>query len=458
MKKQKKFNLCKIISPCQYCKSNDFCKEWVNFIDRHGYPKCYAHFDERKSLSLPSVRDYVQDKSKIVSHSFYPFIHFQRKNSRYGKKGRKKSRHLYYCSHLDRCVYQRYAFLINYQYNVWAKENDMDDVAIAYRDNLGKDNIDFAQFAIDTIRKTNACFIMVGDFTDFFDGLNHQYLKKMLCKLLKQSYLPPDYYAVFKNITKFSSWDWKEIVRASGESITERGVRKKINQKRTILTREQFDKNKHYIKRNDTGVGIPQGSPISAVLANVYMIEFDSFIKKYVEENSGIYMRYSDDFILIFPEDDVVAIEKHKRFIASYMKTMKGLVELQSEKTHFYIYKNSKILSYPSLEPSVIDYLGFCFDGQKIKIRPKSVTKYYYRMRRKAKTVGRCNGISSKGKYIFPRNLYNTYALNKEKQTFISYAIKANRKLSLQDAEINSLIKNHKKKIAMAIKAAKRGK
>ena len=47
------------------------------------------------------------------------------------RKLQKKIRELYYCSHLDRCVYQRYAFLLNYWYNIWASKNDIDDVAIA---------------------------------------------------------------------------------------------------------------------------------------------------------------------------------------------------------------------------------------------------------------------------------------------------------------------------------------
>ena len=241
------------------------------------------------------------DRTKIVTHSFYPFIHFEKKNSRYGKKGPKKPRELYYCSHLDRCVYQRYAFLLNYQYNIWACENNIDDVAIAYRDSLGKNNIDFAKDAFDAIRSFPQCFILVGDFTNFFDNLEHQYLKKMMCEVLGVERLPQDYFSVFKNITRFSSWDWKDIVKAAGENIAERGVRKKINSKETVLTKEQFQKNKKDIKKNISGVGVPQGSPISAVLSNIYMIKFDKDIKRYVTSKGGIYMRYSDDFIIVLP-------------------------------------------------------------------------------------------------------------------------------------------------------------
>ena len=372
MKTQKEYNQCQQPISCHNCSSNQICQAWVNFVKHHNDTKPYAHFDLRVSLSMPSIRKYVMDRTKIVTHSFYPFIHFEKKNSRYGKKGPKKPRELYYCSHLDRCVYQRYAFLLNYQYNIWACENNIDDVAIAYRDSLGKNNIDFAKDAFDAIRSFPQCFILVGDFTNFFDNLEHQYLKKMMCEVLGVERLPQDYFSVFKNITRFSSWDWKDIVKAAGENIAERGVRKKINSKETVLTKEQFQKNKKDIKKNISGVGVPQGSPISAVLSNIYMIKFDKDIKRYVTSKGGIYMRYSDDFIIVLPYERDAEIADFTSYIFSYVESMKGLIDLQKEKTSCYTYKDEVI--YEGDQPSSINYLGFLFDGKSIRIRPVSYT------------------------------------------------------------------------------------
>lgn len=450
MKTQKEYNQCQQPISCHNCSSNQICQAWVDFVKHHNDTKPYAHFDLRVSLSMPSIRKYVMDRTKIVTHSFYPFIHFEKKNSRYGKKGPKKPRELYYCSHLDRCVYQRYAFLLNYQYNIWACENNIDDVAIAYRDNLGKNNIDFAKDAFDAIRSFPQCFILVGDFTNFFDNLEHQYLKKMMCEVLGVERLHQDYFSVFKNITRFSSWDWKDIVKAAGENIAERGVRKKINSKETVLTKEQFQKNKKDIKKNISGVGVPQGSPISAVLSNIYMIKFDKDIKHYVTSKGGIYMRYSDDFIIVFPYERDAEIADFTSYIFSYVESMKGLIDLQKEKTSCYTYKDEVI--YEGDQPSSINYLGFLFDGKNIRIRPRAITKYYYRMRRKANTIGRSNWISSKGRRISAKELYSIYSRNDEKQTFIDYARKAKGILKLNDQEANALIKHHKRKIAMAIK------
>lgn len=450
MKTQKEYNQCQQPISCHNCSSNQMCQAWVDFVKHHNDTKPYAHFDLRVSLSMPSIRKYVMDRTKIVTHSFYPFIHFEKKNSRYGKKGPKKPRELYYCSHLDRCVYQRYAFLLNYQYNIWACENNIDDVAIAYRDKLGKNNIDFAKDAFDAIRSFPQCFILVGDFTNFFDNLEHQYLKKMMCEVLGVERLPQDYFSVFKNITRFSSWDWKDIVKAAGENIAERGVRKKINSKETLLTKEQFQKNKKDIKKNISGVGVPQGSPISAVLSNIYMIKFDKDIKRYVTSKGGIYMRYSDDFIIVLPYERDAEIADFTSYIFSYVESMKGLIDLQKEKTSCYTYKDEVI--YEGDQPSSINYLGFLFDGKNIRIRPRAITKYYYRMRRKANTIGRSNWTSSKGRRISAKELYSIYSRNDEKQTFIDYARKAKGILKLNDQEANALIKHHKRKIAMAIK------
>ena len=450
MKTQKEYNQCQQPTSCHNCSSNQICQAWVDFVKHHNDTKPYAHFDLRVSLSMPSIRKYVMDRTKIVTHSFYPFIHFEKKNSRYGKKGPKKPRELYYCSHLDRCVYQRYAFLLNCQYNIWACKNNIDDVAIAYRDSLGKNNIDFAKDAFDAIRSFPQCFILVGDFTNFFDNLEHQYLKKMMCEVLGVERLPQDYFSVFKNITRFSSWDWKDIVKAAGENIAERGVRKKINSKETVLTKEQFQKNKKDIKKNISGVGVPQGSPISAVLSNIYMIKFDKDIKRYVTSKGGIYMRYSDDFIIVLPYERDAEIADFTSYIFSYVESMKGLIDLQKEKTSCYTYKDEAI--YEGDQPSSINYLGFLFDGKNIRIRPRAITKYYYRMRRKANTIGRSNWTSSKGRRISAKELYSIYSRNDEKQTFIDYARKAKGILKLNDQEANALIKHHKRKIAMAIK------
>lgn len=453
MDKQKEYNQCSKEEYCKECTANKSCKAWADFVLLHNDKKFYSHFDKRVSLAMPSIRGYVMDSQRIARHSFYPFIHFTKTISRYGKKDPKK-RELYYCSHLDRCVYQRYAFLINQKYNERIKDTLINDVAIAYRNNLGKNNIDFAKKAFDAIKQKKRCLVIVGDFTEFFDRLDHQYLKKMICRVLEVERLPEDYFAVFKNITRFASWDWGDLVEHSGHKIAERGIRTILNKQDTILTKAQFQQHKKSIVRNNSSRGIPQGSPISAVLSNVYMLQFDQEIGNYVSDCNGMYMRYSDDFLIILPYESKRKIKEHENAIFSQVKKFVGL-DLQKEKTAVYIYDKGSIITFPSNQSATIDYLGFVFDGVNVRLRPKAISKYYYRMRRKARNIGRCNWQSPTGRHISAKNLYSIYSSG-EQQTFIDYAKRAKYTLHLNDKEAEALIKYHKRKIAHAIKSGQK--
>lgn len=429
--------------------------EWEKFVKQHSEVKTYVHFDRRVSLGIKSVRKYVENRDKMAKHPFYPFIHFTKNLTKFSKnKIKKKSRPICYCSHLDRCVYQRYAFLINQRYNKKLLEENINQVPIAYRNNLGKNNIEFAKDAFDLVKKHKKSIILIGDFTDFFENLDHVYLKKRLCELLGNKKLPDDYYNIFKNITKYSYWDWKLLIKRAGYEITTPGVRKKISQQKIIFSKKIFNRHKKDIEKHIKSYGIPQGSPISAVLANVYMLEFDKKLYDCVSSKDGHYFRYSDDFIVIVPFENLSEIELIKNKILSMIGKIPKLI-LEKDKTKMYTYENGKIWEYPVRKNLQISYLGFMFDGKNIKIRPKAITKYYYRMHRKAYNISKRNNISPMGRRISAKNLYTIYSKGEKRQTFVDYARKANQILKLNDAEAEGIIKFHKRKIANALKKYK---
>lgn len=351
---------------------------------------------------------------------------------------------------------------MNEFYNLWLDKNNITNIPVAYRNCFkGKNNIHFAKLAFDKIKESENAFILIGDFTDFFDNLDHKYLKQQLCKILNCNKLPKDFYAVYKNITKFSSVDWNDIVNQSGKKITTRGIKSILNSKELILNKSQFKQLKNKIHKHDLSKGVPQGAPISAVLSNIYMIEIDKDINEFVKNKNGLYMRYSDDFIIIIPCQTNSEITSFIDFITEYFDNKSNLITLQQDKTKLYVYQNNHIYNHSQDKVTSIKYLGFIFDGKNIKINPKSITKYYYRMQRKAQNITKCNWTSSKGHRISAANLYRVYAFNKKKskskhtQTFIDYARKAKRILNLNDPETNSLIKNHKQKIAKALNKPK---
>lgn len=450
----------------------------------------YAHFDRRLPIKdgilADNIMNYIENKDNIAKHGFYPFIKYQKTVCKFSKnkyledkkleddtlknKGIvSKTRNINYCTHLDRAIYRYYSDLLNEKYNIYANEHDLNDVSVAYRNNLSKNNIHFAKQAFDFI-KQGECDILIGDFTSFFDNLDHQYLKQMLCKVLDTTSLPDDWYAVYKNITQYSTWDLVSILKING--LLNKEELKLINQPKydivytkakilnkqdCVLTKKQFKENsKTCIQANKSGTGIPQGSNIGAVLSNVYMIEFDELINNYIKDLNGLYLRYCDDFIVVVPKNDKTTFKSVIEFVNERIKDTKKLT-IQHEKSKVYRYQNQVITishkDYKNVKAS-IDYLGFVFDGEHVNIRPKTISKYYYRMYRKLNFIVKCKGVTKNGKNISYRNLYKTYTQkgrngqrdvknkNHRNGNFITYVYKADGIFNNSNSS-NEPIKQH---------------
>ena len=437
--------------------------ELNQWLDKSNSIKKYAHFDRR--VSIKTVWNEIKEPRNIITHAFLPFIHSLLIFHKYSKhKGRKdKIRQLYYSSHYDRCIYQYYSYLLNERYNIKADEVGINQASIAYRTNLHKSNIHFAKEAFDFIKEQQSCFIIVGDFKDFFDSLNHSYLKSQICNLLGTERLPEDYYKVFRSITKYSYVDFSEILKHYGmpDTITSR---RELNKKHIILTIQTLRK-MGIIESNKKSYGIPQGSAISAVLSNIYMLQFDQNVNEFIKQYNGKYLRYSDDTIFVLPVTAESEIQKIHLEIRNIISKIPNLT-LQAEKTKLYYYNDGKLLNKDSLidgranDKNIIDYLGFSFDGKNIYLRDKTISKYYYIMYKKADTVVKCKGISPKGNIISNKNLYNTYSLKGansseiSKGNFLSY-VKRCKKVFGANEKVVKVLNTHYGKIKKRLKRIK---
>ena len=68
---------------------------------------------------------------------------------------------------------------LNEKYNEYLKIHGFHDIPIAYRTNLnGQCNINYANDTFKFIKNNVPSIVIIGDFTKFFDFLDHQYLKK----------------------------------------------------------------------------------------------------------------------------------------------------------------------------------------------------------------------------------------------------------------------------------------
>lgn len=423
--------------------------------------KKYIHFDNKRSIN--KVKNDISNPCWIAKHGFFPFVHFEIKFSKYNKQERmrkEKIRDIYYASHIDSFIYKHYGNMLNDRYTRLVEKLDIDDVATAYRNNKsGRSNIHFAKEVIDFIKRQKGAFIYVADFTKFFDELDHRYLKKQLQVVLETDKLPDDYYAVFKNITKFS---WVE------KSKIEDVLKKKYkNKERRKLLKRFFDEkefrkfrksDKGNIQFNKNDYGIPQGAGLSSVCSNIYLLDFDKQINDYVKAHNGLYRRYCDDLIIVIPfEEEIEKYEYnvHLEFVENIKNQIPRLV-IQKEKTKKFIYSNDQILN-ESLDKGFLDYLGFSFDGRNVKIRAKSLFKYYSRAYRKIRI---CNWKAEEHKRKKHRkSLYKKYTHLGVKENgygnFLTYALRA-QKIFDTDSTTNNLmrdqVKNHWRKITRRLK------
>ena len=395
--------------------------------------KMYAHFDWRTDIS--QQREYIADPDKVTMHGFYPFIHYKKRTLKYSKsKGRKeKIRDICYAAHIDRCIYQYYGFLLNSLYNERVAKDGTSAVAVAYRTDLHESNIHFSKRAFDFVKAKAPVHVMIGDFTGFFDNLDHNYLKQQWCSLLGVGRLPADHYAVYKNITAYSKMELTDLLRLNGLEDTKAG-RKKLNDLARVLTPGQFREHRSLFQKHKEPFGIPQGSPISGILANVYMLEVDKQINDAVCKLGGMYIRYSDDFMIILPDSpEINAVTALKR-IAYFIKQAPRLT-LEPNKTQYFHFKDGMLANvgksfHESADDSsqTINFLGFSFDGHTVRIRAKTISKYYYRMYRKAKSIARMGGMTPDGRRITGRNLYMSYSRKGSKTghgNFLTYVDRA---------------------------------
>ncbi len=301
------------------------------FTKRDGWyrPRAYSHFDE--PISEVRAERLVTDPEAIAQHAFFPFIKRVVRVDRYkaGDNGKKevkpKKRPICFASHVDSHVFAYYADYLKAKYEDRLADEACEPCVIAYRSLNKKTNIHFAAEAFDDIRQHAPCAVLAFDVKSFFDTLDHELLKQEWAALLSEDRLPSDHYAVFRAVTRFAFVKERRLKKLFRKHYADR---KKQRRRRRpggrgprvprICTPKQFRdrvrrqkaEGRSLVAVNESGMGIPQGSPISALLANLYMLPFDLAFHAYVSELGGVYRRYSDDLLVICPLDKVQEVEE----------------------------------------------------------------------------------------------------------------------------------------------------
>ena len=427
--------------------------------------KYYVHLDTKKYSKEYEGR--VRNPEWVIKHGFFPFIHFQMAFKKYividdsGNKDIKhKIRNIYYSAHTDRFIYEYYGNRLNDLYNNKAKELGINNAVIAYRNNKHKlNNIDFAKEVFEFIAQNDNLYIFIADFTDFFDNLSNSYLKEKICEVMSINSLPEAEFKIYKSIINCSYFERDDILNHLGLKNDEL---KKLNQ---YFNTEEFHKfKKNNLKKWGKDKGIPQGSSISAVYANVYMLEFDKIINDYITSRCGLYRRYCDDIIIALPiqlTENWSEYRNIKEFILGIKDRIPNLV-INEDKTQQFIFKDKKVFDI-NINQTFLSYLGFTFDGKSVRLRDKSLFKYYCRAYKKIRAV---NNQIGQNKIAAKKALYKNYTHlgdrpysigKKDKKTgkiyfgnFITYARKADvkfRESTCIDSKIHNQTKRHWKYI-----------
>lgn len=414
--------------------------DWLKFKK---YPHIGKPLSKRKDSGW--VKEFVTNPEEIANHKFVPLLHRTLNQRKYrpakdavknesGKRQRtvsdKKQRNIYFPSHLDSIIYSYYSHLLTVKYEEYLEDKPYGSVAVAYRkipigngQSGNKSNIEFAFEAIDFIEKNKSrkLSIIVADVTSFFDNLNHRLLHKQWKRILDIDSLPDDHYAIYKNLVSkkyvnenklFKRFQSKLIIeRFKPHDTSKKELKRKHVSKIHNIRNENvvaFCTNKEFFNEATDLIrvdkpykstiresidkeelrGIPQGTPISATLANVYMLDFDEQINEAVSDISknGYYQRYSDDII-------VVCDQRNEDYFYNLIQDeieVKASLNIQRKKTNVYRYEMNEdlkfvggILEDGKVNPNKqLEYLGFMYDGSKVRVKTAGFSKFYRNMKR----------------------------------------------------------------------------
>jgi hypothetical protein len=476
---------------------------WLKNKTSPHFDRPITFFKERERLEKNIKKDnvidlynFLSDPKNISQHAFYPFIGYniiERKRSRIKQnKSPIKSRPIRYASHKDGYIYAYYAHKLSKIYEQKIVDLGLDEIVSAYRKSRdgieSKNNITMAKEVFSEISKReNNCIALAFDIESFYDSIDHNKLKQewenLLNPLGDSNYrLPDDMYNVYKSLTNYQYVEVTDLCpylrNIKNNNACYCNKCEPVDKKHFIklkLPSPIFDTANEYrkfrcwlkerfkaegltktfqinegIKDPTNSYGIPQGSSMSALLSNIYMIPFDLKIQKLAKDLGGMYRRYSDDIIFICRKDQRDEVqEKIKSAILERGDNLKIHPiedDKPNSKSQCYDFTSEKIKRKP------LKYLGFSFDGEAVSIREESLDRYLRKSKRGISSARKGAEINLIKRYqnhlpfeekhtkIFRRKINERYT-HLGSRNFISYA---NRSFEeMDDSSIKRQVKKH---------------
>jgi hypothetical protein len=383
--------------------------------------RTYAHFD--RPISRDKAERLVASPSNVASHAFWPVIlNPQETTSKKEVSGRRvhttKRRPIAYAAHSDSHIYSYYAHDLGDRLEELYKKEGGDHVLAYRRFDVPKCNIHFAHEAFSYIASHCPCDVVAIDVEGFFDALDHEELKKQWKTVLNEQSLPKDHYAVYSACTNSSAVTLPELRDLFGGEVRRRAG----SSSAAICTPKAFREDVKPLLRHRHDIvwdikrkpkplqisGIPQGLPISAVLANLYMYNADKRLNQIIKDLGGVYWRYSDDILLVVPsgkgqdaENNVIAELSAVKLTINNGKTVRRRVRNDSGTIRSFSLDDK----YSEGEPAPVTYLGFNFDGEETRVRDSTISRFMIKAHRAIERA-RVAAVSRKNSHLKKRQLY----------------------------------------------------
>jgi RNA-directed DNA polymerase len=453
--------------------------------------KGYLHLDHK--IWFPDehtkLEKLIKDRLMVIKpqrrekefYSFSPFLKVLAKTPRYRYQSEEgyydletKIRPLCYAAHKDSLILGYYSFALTKKYEEYIKKQEFDETVLAYRTDLGKCNIQFAKDAFEEVKVRKTCSVIALDIKGYFDHIDHKILLDKWQKVIGGR-LPEDQFRLFQILTRYHYINQKNLLKTYKgpktrndrlpstlmDLIPGNGLNEKFRQ----LKRDQLIvDNSVTAMDGERYFGIPQGSPISALLSNIYLIDFDEDLKKKSVQDGFYYRRYCDDILIVCDSDKALEVMDYlvDKISREYFLTIQpqkvDLIDFQKN-------SNGKIRGFRrprrmrkksgvkdtltiSDRPAAItaanedsyyrslQYLGFEFNGKNVLIRSSSLSRYFWKLNyRLQRTVIMSYSPKSKDDQIFLRQIYERYS-HLGGRNFLTYAYKAAKKF-YKDSEGN---------------------
>ncbi len=374
--------------------------------------KKYPHFDPL--ISANDAEALATDADRVTKHAFYPFMLYPQRWTRFAAKstkGKIKERPIRYAARRDAYIFSYYRHILSQRYEAELHSLGLASSVLAYRripiadGQGGKCNIHFAHEAISKIREIGSCCAIALDISSYFESLDHIKLKGLWCRILGVNRLPADHFHVFEAITQYAVVEKEQVYERLGHFGPKRTTNagKPINgyltpykqMPKLLCTGKDFQEkiaggngNKSIIRKNYKPYGIPQGAPISDLLANLYLLDFDNIVAGWVRGAGGAYYRYSDDILIVVPGNEATG-----RQLMTQTRNLIGefgdkLVIKEAKSSLFVFEPKDDGQKYQLLHGTQgkngLEYLGFRYDGQRVYLRDATLSNLRRKVTRAA--------------------------------------------------------------------------